>query len=87
MNTIRPNACQLIEKRSVFSDSWGSAIGPSRTDYGDRWQIYHGDFPASLPEAPECVGRSPEKKNPALSRREEETQRPAMSCSERFKLA
>jgi hypothetical protein len=62
----------LLKREAYFQIHGLRRSGPSRTDYGDGWQIYHGDFPASLPEAPGMCWANPEKKNPALSRREEE---------------
>jgi hypothetical protein len=72
MNAMMPIAVQLIEKTSIFSESWAPAMGPSGADCGDGWQIYHA-FRARSPDAPKNVlGETPEKKNPALSRRAEE---------------
>jgi hypothetical protein len=54
----------LLKREAYFQIHGAPAIGPSRTDYGDRWQIYHGDFPASLPEAPGMCWAKPRKEKP-----------------------
>ena len=72
-NAIRPNADQLIETESIFLDSWTSAIGQLQQIVAKRGKSVTPD--SGLFEcAQKCVGAGPPKrKNPALSRRAEET--------------
>jgi hypothetical protein len=52
-------------------------------DCGEAWQICHAGFR----RAPECDGRTPEKKKPGAFAPGEEIQTLARSCSERFYFA
>jgi hypothetical protein len=84
---ISPNAVQLIEKRKRFQ-----IHGVRRLGQAEQIVATGGKFVTTISgpayRNPRNVLAEPfEKKIPALSRRAEETQRLARSCSEGFKLA